>query len=122
MGPGDFFVDVLKMNVLPRVLFYMQIIPICLPRSFSTLNSLFEKYIRHRQSPRLALCTLQCSKRMGGMGVSVIRKYYEAVALQQILDWHHGVIDQVVGSSGKIPGGPESGSCAMGAQRALGVI
>lgn len=37
-------VSILKMNVLPRILFYLQMVPISLPRSFfSTLNSLFLK-------------------------------------------------------------------------------
>lgn len=85
-------VSMLKMNVLPWILFYLQMIPIPLPRSFFwTLNSLFLKYIWHGRSPRLTLRTLQCSKQMGSMVVPVIRKYYEAIILQQILERHHGV-------------------------------
>lgn len=35
--------------------------------------------------------TLPRTKRMGGMGVLVLHKYYEIIVLQQILDWYHGV-------------------------------
>lgn len=46
MGQGNILVDgVLKMNV-PRILFYLQMVPISLPRSFfSTLNNVPEIYM-----------------------------------------------------------------------------
>lgn len=67
-------------------------VPISLPRSFfSTLNSLFLKYIWNEKSPHLALHTFQRPKQGVGMGVPVIRTNYEAIALQVILDWYHNV-------------------------------
>lgn len=85
-------VSILKMNVLPRILFFLQMVPIALPRTFfSTLNSLFIQYIWSGKGPRLALRTIQRPKARGGMGVPMIRKYYEAIALQRILDWYHNV-------------------------------
>lgn len=80
-------VSVLKMNVLPRILFFLQMVPIPLPGPFfSTLKSLFLRYIWHGKSPRLALRTIQRPEFKGGMGVPVVRRYYEAIALQHILD------------------------------------
>lgn len=65
---------------------------IFLPRYFfSALNSLFLKYIWHGWSPRLAFRALQRSKRIGGLDVHSICKYYEVTALQRILDWHYSV-------------------------------
>lgn len=83
-------VSILKMNILPRILFYLQMIPIALPRSlFSALNGLFVKFIWQGHVPRLAVRMLQRPKSLGGLGVPSIRRYYEAVALQRILDWQH---------------------------------
>lgn len=56
-----------------------------------TFNSLCMKFIWHGQNPHVALRTLQCLKRLGGLAVSSLRKYYEEIALQWILDWHHHV-------------------------------
>lgn len=79
------------MNVLPRIRFYRQMVPISLPRSFfSTINSLFVKYVWHGKSPRLALRTLQSPEQEGGMDVPVIYTYYAAITLQRI-DWFHNV-------------------------------
>lgn len=54
-------------------------------------NSTFLKYIWQGRGPRLALRTLQRPKRLGGLGVPDIRKYYEVITLKRILDWQHGV-------------------------------
>lgn len=85
-----------KINVLSRILFHLQMVPISLPRYFfSTLNSLFIKYIWNGKSLHLAFHILQRPKRAGVMDVPNHCKYYEAIALQRILDWYHSVSTKI---------------------------
>lgn len=84
--------NILKMNILPRVLFYLQMLPVTLPRSFfAQLQSLMINFIWHGKKPRLAVSLLQKAKEIGGLGLPDIRRYYRAIAIQHILNWrHHG--------------------------------
>lgn len=71
------------MNVLHRILFYMQKLPIPLPRSFFTqLSNMFSSFIWNSQKPRIALKVL---KHSSGLGIPDIR-YHQAIVLQRILN------------------------------------
>lgn len=63
------------MNVLPQVLFYLQMFPI-----FLSLNSMLIDFVWRTNRPRIAM-------RAGGLGIPDIRKFYRAIVLQRILNW-----------------------------------
>lgn len=76
------------MNFLPRILFYMHMLPISLPRTFfAQLSSMFTSFIWNSQKPRIALKILKCLKCSGGLGVPDIQRYHQAIVLQRILNW-----------------------------------
>lgn len=84
--------NIIKMNVLPRILFYMQMLPIRLPKTFfKQVSNLITTFIWNSKKPRIPMKVLRCSKRYGGLGVPDLQRYCQAIALQRTLNWHfHG--------------------------------
>lgn len=81
-------VNIIKMNVLPHILFFLQMLPIPLPRIFfDQLAKMLSNFIWNSRKPRIALRLLNRPKRTGGLGIPHIKRYYRAVALQRILNW-----------------------------------
>uniref|UniRef100_A0A8C5PEB2 Reverse transcriptase domain-containing protein n=1 Tax=Leptobrachium leishanense TaxID=445787 RepID=A0A8C5PEB2_9ANUR len=81
-------VNVLKMNILPRILYTMQAIPKVLPPSFfATLQSMFTTFVWPRSRPRVRLDTLSLPKNGGGLALPDIRSYYYATHMARVLDW-----------------------------------
>lgn len=56
-------------------------------RFFMELHSLFIKFVWGGKKPRLAMTMLHRSKLRGGLGIPNIFQYYQAIALQCILNW-----------------------------------
>lgn len=82
------YTNIIKMTILPHILLLLQMVPIRLPRCFfMELSSLFIKFVWRNQKPRVAMTLLQRSKRHGGLGLPNILHYYQAIALQHLLDW-----------------------------------
>lgn len=78
------------MNVLPRLLYLFQAIPIRLPRSFFVLLSkLVSLFVWAQGSPRIAKSTLVRPKLRGGLAVPDFKAYFVAAATARILDWFH---------------------------------
>uniref|UniRef100_A0A8C5MFE8 Uncharacterized protein n=1 Tax=Leptobrachium leishanense TaxID=445787 RepID=A0A8C5MFE8_9ANUR len=81
-------INLLKMNVLPRLLFLFQAFPILLPAAlFRSLRSLFTRFIWPTRSSRLQYRTLALSKQSGGLALPHMKWYYYASHLTHIVDW-----------------------------------
>ena len=61
-------VSLIKMNVLPRILYPMQMLPLKINNSvFSDIDKAISKFIWHVKKPRLSLKTLRLPKEGGGL-------------------------------------------------------
>uniref|UniRef100_A0A8C5QFF1 Reverse transcriptase domain-containing protein n=1 Tax=Leptobrachium leishanense TaxID=445787 RepID=A0A8C5QFF1_9ANUR len=81
-------VNVLKMNILPRILYTMQALPRVLPPSFfATLRSMCTTFIWPRSRPRVRLDTLSLPRNGGGLALRDFRSYYYATHMARVLDW-----------------------------------
>lgn len=80
--------NIIKMNILPRILFYMQMIPVSIPRGFfAQLSNVISSFICNGRNLRIASRLLSHPREAGGLGLPDIRMYYQAIAFQRILDW-----------------------------------
>uniref|UniRef100_A0A8C5H005 Reverse transcriptase n=1 Tax=Gouania willdenowi TaxID=441366 RepID=A0A8C5H005_GOUWI len=76
------------MNILPRLLFLFQSLPIKIPMStFTTLNKWLSKFIWQNKRPRIRLKTLMCPKEIGGLNIPNLKNYYYAAQLRSLLTW-----------------------------------
>lgn len=90
-GPFSWFgrIAILKMNILPRILYLLQTIPILLPLSFfATYKRICRKFIWLSKQPRLNWHRLTLPKLQGGLQVPDIQTYYRVCHLARIVDWH----------------------------------
>lgn len=75
-------INIIKMSVLPKILYLFQSIPLPPPTSFfSTLNKTFTKFIWNDKRPRLRLSLLYLPYDRGGLRVPNIKLYYWAAQL-----------------------------------------
>lgn len=83
-------IKIVKMNVLPRLLYLFQSVPICLPRSFFiSLNKISSFFKWAQRKPRIARYVLMRPKPRGGLAVPDFKAYFVASATTRILDWFH---------------------------------
>lgn len=71
MGRFSWFgrVNIIKMNIMPRVLYLFQTLPVLIPTWYlRALNRLFSQLIWNGKPPRLKLSILRRSKLQGGLG------------------------------------------------------
>lgn len=60
---------IIKMTVLPRILYFFQTVPIILPSScFKSLHFLLRKFLWNSKKPRISLNLLTMNKQNGGSG------------------------------------------------------
>uniref|UniRef100_A0A8C5MIE2 Reverse transcriptase domain-containing protein n=1 Tax=Leptobrachium leishanense TaxID=445787 RepID=A0A8C5MIE2_9ANUR len=84
--------SVIKMNVLPRILYLLQTLPIFVPVTFfRTLQSLFIHYVWDGKRPRLRLTLLMAPRSQGGLALPHLRNYYSAVHLLRLVEWSTGL-------------------------------
>lgn len=78
----------IKMNIVPRFLYFFQCLPLFLPKSFFiTLNGIFSSFIWGNKPPRLQRALLQRSRTNGGIGLPDLKHYYWACTIHKILYW-----------------------------------
>ena len=83
-------VALLKMNVLPRLLYPIQMIPVMfLHKTIKQLNSWFSSFIWSKKKARLKIATLCLPSSEGGLDLPDIRKFQLSVHLRIIADWVH---------------------------------
>ena len=81
-------IETIRMNVLPRLLFLFQSLPIYVPAAtFTALNKWLSKFIWQSKPPRLKLRRLLCPKDNGGLNLPDLKKYYWAAQLRAMVAW-----------------------------------
>uniref|UniRef100_A0A8C5Q7A1 Reverse transcriptase domain-containing protein n=3 Tax=Leptobrachium leishanense TaxID=445787 RepID=A0A8C5Q7A1_9ANUR len=81
-------INVIKMNLLPRILYIFQTVPIPIPAGFFTaLRSQILKFIWPKGRPRVQHGILCRPKARGGLALPDIKLYFFATQLARILDW-----------------------------------
>lgn len=83
-------INILKMNVLPRLLCLFQVVPTILPWSFFLmLNKMISLFVWAQKKPRIAHITLARPKLGGGLAIPDFKAYYVASVATRILYWFH---------------------------------
>lgn len=80
--------SVLKMNILPRLMYPLQMLPNSIPNCwFKKLDKMFTHYIWQGKKVRMKISKLQRSKDQGGIAVPNVRLYYWAAQMRYIYEW-----------------------------------
>ncbi len=78
----------IKSNILPRLLYMFQSLPICVPDSqFREWDKMISCFIWNGKAPRVRFKTLQLPKYSGGMGSPRLKDYYLAAQIRPLLLW-----------------------------------
>lgn len=96
MLPLSFFgrIESVRMNILPRLLFLFQSLPILVPQSvFKLLEKLISKFIWQNQRPRIRLKVLMAAKERGGLNLPNLKLYYWAAQLRAVVAWVVGDLE-----------------------------
>lgn len=81
-------IAIIKMNVLPRLLFLFNMIPLSPNKTFfKEINSIITKFIWNNKRPRIKLKTLQKTPAKGGLAFPNIQLYFWACQLRSLKTW-----------------------------------
>ena len=81
-------IESIRMNVLPRLLYPFQMLPIPIPKPiFCMLDRLISRFIWQGKRPRIRLKTLQLPKPDGGLSLPCLQLYYWAAQLKPMVAW-----------------------------------
>ena len=83
-------IETIKMNVLPRILFLFQTLPLFLPKSFfKSLDTVILSFIWAGKIPRIQKRNLERPKLAGGFALPNMLLYYWAANIQMLKKWCH---------------------------------
>lgn len=81
-------IALLKMNILPRLLYPIQMVPTLFPHKIiQTLNGWFSSFVWAGMKPRLKISTLCLPSSKGGLDLPDIRKYQLSTHMRIAADW-----------------------------------
>lgn len=81
-------INVIRMNILPRLNFLFQNVPCYLSVTFfKKLNSHISKFIWSNKKPRIKILTLMKPESMGGLNLPNFQYYYWSAQLRNIQSW-----------------------------------
>lgn len=81
-------IAIIKSNILPKILYLLQALPIDLPRTFkSSVRKAFSTFIWKDHPPRIKFNSMIQTKKLGGLGVPHIDTYHKATLLTKFIDW-----------------------------------
>lgn len=80
-------VEVIKINVLPRILYLFQNLPVELSNNeFIEWDKFISRYLWQGKRPRIKYRTLQLSKAKGGLALPCLKSYYQAAQIKILLN------------------------------------
>lgn len=81
-------VETIRMNILPRLLFLFQSLPIMVPGStFKMLNKSITKFLWQNKKARIKYKTILSPKDKGGLNLPNLKNYYWAAQLRALILW-----------------------------------
>ncbi|XP_054872348.1 LINE-1 retrotransposable element ORF2 protein isoform X1 [Amphiprion ocellaris] len=81
-------IEAIKTNVLPRLLYLFQALPIEIPeKQFRLWDKLISRFIWNGKKPRIKFEKLQIVKDNGGMALPNLKEYYHSAQLTPIMNW-----------------------------------
>lgn len=84
------------MNILPRLLYHFQMVPILVNnKTITRVNGWISSFIWNRMKPRLKMAKLHMSVEQGGLAVPNIRLYQLVAQLRYIAEWINNDPDSV---------------------------
>lgn len=87
-------IESIRMNVLPRLLFLFQTLPLTPPKNmFTILDRLISRFIWQGRRPRVRYKVLQLPKQQGGWGLPHLRYYWLACQLRALISWISDKVD-----------------------------
>ena len=80
--------ETIQMNILPRLLFLFQSLPIEVTTStFKIISNWISKFIWQNRRPRIRLKRLLCTKGHGGLNLPNLKKFYWPAQLRSLVAW-----------------------------------
>ena len=81
-------INVVKMNIQPRLLYLYQSLPIQVPQTqFTKWDKLISRFIWEGKRPRVRFTTLQLPRFRGGLALPNLRDYFIAAQVRPLLNW-----------------------------------
>uniref|UniRef100_A0A669B572 Reverse transcriptase domain-containing protein n=1 Tax=Oreochromis niloticus TaxID=8128 RepID=A0A669B572_ORENI len=81
-------IDLIKMNILPPLLFLFQSIPVHIPvKQFALWNRMISGFIWKGRKPRVRYITLQLPRERGGLSLPNLENYFKAAQLRYLIYW-----------------------------------
>lgn len=81
-------IEIIKMNVLPRLLYLFQSLPVEIPlKDFREWNKRISRFVWNGKRPRVRYRTLQLDKDKGGLSLPCIEDYFIAAQIRPLVYW-----------------------------------
>ena len=80
-------VEIVKMNVLPRILYLFQSLPVEISgKKFAEWDKWISRFLWHGKKPRVRYKTLKVPRDKGGLALPCLKTYYQAAQIKSLIN------------------------------------